>query len=168
MQLITPSIDYQQSYLNYISELGDEERYPFPLDFDHQDFPSMLARIDKFAKGEALAEGAVPSSTLWLIEAGEIIGVTNIRHFLSPQIAHCGGHIGMSIRPSYRGKGLGSTLMKLSINYLKAMDVKHIYVHCYQSNQASAQMIIANGGQLHSQVVIGEQTVLRFLITDNS
>lgn len=41
MQLILPNREYEQSYREYILELGEEERYPFPLDFDHSDFEEM-------------------------------------------------------------------------------------------------------------------------------
>jgi len=40
--LIKPCADFKASYDGYIRELGDEERYPFPLDFDHSDFPALL------------------------------------------------------------------------------------------------------------------------------
>ncbi|MGX5174334.1 hypothetical protein ACUR5C_09970 [Aliikangiella sp. IMCC44653] len=30
MDLILPSAEYKNSYIQYINELGDEERYPFP------------------------------------------------------------------------------------------------------------------------------------------
>ncbi len=43
MELILPSIDSQNSYLEYIAKLGNKEPYPFPLDFDHIDFSAMLS-----------------------------------------------------------------------------------------------------------------------------
>jgi hypothetical protein len=41
MELVLPSAKYIQSYNEYIEELGDEVRYPFPMDFDHQDIAQL-------------------------------------------------------------------------------------------------------------------------------
>ena len=168
MTLIRPSMEYRPSYLKYIAELGDEERYPFPLDFDCSDFQRMLDKIDDFANGVNLPSGFVQSSTFWLVEANEIIGVTNIRHRLNRAIEHCGGHIGLGIRPSYRGKGLGRLLMQLSIEWLLKRGVDPVHIHCYKNNPASANTIIANGGTLHSELDMDHQVVQRFLVTEES
>ncbi|CAM3799766.1 GNAT family N-acetyltransferase [Rheinheimera salexigens] len=156
MELVTPSIKYQQSYCDYIAELANEERYPFPLDFDFTDFEALLAKLADYAAGKNLPAGYVPSSTLWLVDNDQLLGVTNIRHYLNEQIKHCGGHIGLGIRPSYRGKGLGNLLMRLSIAHLKQKGVTPIHIHCYQDNYASANCIISNGGVLESELVLDE------------
>ncbi|WP_105254473.1 GNAT family N-acetyltransferase [Pseudoalteromonas sp. T1lg75] len=164
MELVTPSQALEQSYRDYIVELGAEERYPFPLDFDHQDFPALLARLDDFAKGMNLPAGFVPSSTLWLVDKGEILGVTNIRHTLNDAIAHCGGHIGLSIRPSKRGLGLGKVLMAKSIAFLQQRQVNEVHIHCYKDNQASGRTIISCGGRLDSEIEVGDKCVQRYVV----
>ncbi|CUA84870.1 GNAT family N-acetyltransferase [Pseudidiomarina woesei] len=164
LQLVVPSADYQASYLSYIAELGDEERYPFPLDFEHSDFPAMLARIAAFRLGEDIPQGYVPSSTFWLIRDGEIVGCTNVRHFLNAQIEHCGGHIGLSIRPSARGHGLGVHLMQLSIAEARRLGNNCVHIHCHAHNSASRALIVASGGVLHSDVVVDGEQVLRFRV----
>lgn len=104
-QLILPTAKLKASYDAYISELGSEERYPFPLDFDHSDFAAMLARIEGIRNGTQVPDGFVQSSTYWMVDGDEIIGCTNIRHRLNAQIEHCGGHIGLSIRPQLAHSG---------------------------------------------------------------
>jgi predicted acetyltransferase len=168
MTLIKPCMTYQDSYFGYIAELGNEERYPFPLDFDCTDFQRMLDKVDDFANGVDLPSGYVPSSTFWLIDANELIGVTNMRHHLNHAIEHCGGHIGLGIRPSYRGQGFGNLLMKLSIEWLFQRGVDPVHIHCYKNNPASANTIIANGGTLHSELDLDHQVVQRFLVTEES
>lgn len=103
MKLILPSAKYQASYCAYIDELGDEERYPFPLDFDYQDFGAMLARIEAF-------------------------------------------------RPSRRRQGLGNRLLSLTLEKAQQMGIEEVHIHCEKNNPASAAMIIANGGKLHSEI----------------
>jgi predicted acetyltransferase len=96
--LIRPSPEFEPSYREYIRELGDEERYPFPLDFDHSDFAALLQRLADLEAGENLPSGYVSSSTYWLAEGEEIVGVSNLRHTLNQEIKWRGGHIGLGVR----------------------------------------------------------------------
>ena len=36
--LVTPSVEYEESYRTYIDELGESERYPFTLDIEFDEF----------------------------------------------------------------------------------------------------------------------------------
>ncbi len=166
MKLVKPSKKYQTSYLGYIKELGDEERYPFPLDFAYDDFDALLEKLENFALGKKMPTGYVASTTLWLVENEEILGVTNLRHKLNKQIMFCGGHIGLSIRPSQRGKSLGNKLMNLSIKKLHCMGVNQIHIHCYKSNLKSAKIIMNNGGVLDSEINDKEKIVQRYIVED--
>lgn len=164
MQLISPTTKYKNNYIAYIKELGDEERYPFPLDFDYENFTDFLKKIEDYTTGTNIPNDAVPSSTFWLMNNDEIIGVTNLRHFLNKEIEFCGGHIGLGIRPSYRGKGIGKLLMAKSIEKLQLMGVDSVHIHCYKENTASAAMIVANGGELASELVDKSKVIQRYIV----
>ena len=166
MKLVKPSLKYHESYCCYILELGNEERYPFPLDFAYDDFDALLGKLENFALGKKLPTGYVPSTTFWLVEKGGILGVTNLRHQLNKQIMFCGGHIGLSIRPSQRGKNLGNKLMNLSIRKLHYMGVDKIHIHCHKSNLKSAKIIINNGGVLDSEINDNGTIVQRYIVED--
>lgn len=165
MQLILPSAEYEGSYRDYITELGDEERYPFPLDFDHADFSALLAKLEQFRMGADLPEGFVPSTTYWLVDQQEMIGVANLRHYLNARIERAGGHIGLGVRPRERAKGLGTTLLKLTLEQAFARGIQPVHVHCYKHNQASARMILANGGVLDSEIEDRGTLVQRYVIS---
>ena len=165
VELVRPSAKYESSYRAYIAELGDEERYPFPLDFDHVDFPALLCRLNDFEAGRNLPEGYVPSSTYWLVENGELAGVSNLRHFLNERIFNAGGHIGLGIRPRARGRGLGSLLLSLTIAEARRKGIGDLHIHCHKHNAASARMIMANGGVLASELRNGEDGIIqRFVV----
>ncbi|MEX0738965.1 MAG: GNAT family N-acetyltransferase [Pseudohongiella sp.] len=164
VQLILPNSDFERSYREYIEELGAEERYPFPLDFDHIDFAGLLAKLEQFRHGVDLPEGFVPSSTYWLVDEGEILGVSNLRHYLNDRIRHVGGHIGLGIRPSSRGRGLGNELMKLTIEKAIEHGIREIHIHCHKHNEPSAKMVKANGGTLESEVNDGGEIVQRYVV----
>jgi len=164
MKLVAPCWQYHASFIAYLESLGDEERYPFTLDLDSRDFAQYLQVLENYANGVALPEKTAQNSTLWLVEDGEIIGVTNIRHYLNEYIEHCGGHIGLGIKPSSRGQGYGSKLMGLSIEYLAQLGVKSAHVHCYKNNISSAKAIIANGGSLDSEIIENNQIIQRYIV----
>lgn len=166
IQLVRPSEKYANSYRAYIKELGDEERYPFPLDFDHSDFSALLRRLDDFEQGRNLPNGFVPSSTYWLIECGELVGVSNLRHLLNERIKNAGGHIGLSIRPMARGRGLGQRLLALTIMEARSKGLGELHIHCHKHNMASARMIRANGGVLVSELDDGTPagTIQRYIV----
>jgi len=163
-ELILPTTELENSYRGYIHELGDEERYPFPLDFEHNDFSAMLKRIEDFKTGLDIPKGFVQSSTYWLVDNNEIISCTNIRHCLNERIEHCGGHIGLGIRPLYRGKGLGNLLLKRSIEKAAELGIKPLHIHCHTNNIASCRMIESCGGELSSSVTVGNEEINRYLV----
>ena len=163
-KIISPSSEYFPSYLAYIEELGDEERYPFTLDLDFSSSEELFEILEKYTKGVDLPEGSAPNTTLWMVSGFEVIGVTNVRHMLNERIRHCGGHIGLSIRPSQRGKGLGTLLMKLSIEYLQKLGVDEIHIHCYRDNLSSALAITRNQGVLVSEINVDDKIVQRYIV----
>lgn len=165
MKLVSTSLTYQESYISYIKELGNEERYPFTLDLEYNNFQQLLKQLDDFSSGINLPNGTVQNSTLWLVDGAEIVGVTNLRHHLNEEITHCGGHIGLSIRPSRRGNELGNLLMQLSIQHLSKLGVKEIHIHCYKDNEASAKTIIHCGGVLDSEIQDNNHSVQRYIKT---
>jgi len=168
LKLELPNLELESSYRDYIEELGDEERYPFPLDFDHSDFLAMLERVEGFRTGAKVPAGMVSSTTYWLVDDNEIMGCTNIRHRLNKQIAHAGGHIGLSIRPSYRGKGFGKILLNMSLDKARALGIKEVHIHCHATNSASKAMIESCGGALDSTVKVGDEDISRYLIRASS
>lgn len=164
--LVLPSSAYAQSYRRYIAELGDEERYPFQLDLEHDDFEALLQRLQAFSQGIDIPDGYVPTSTYWLVEGDELLGVSSLRHHLNERIRERGGHIGLGIRPSRRGLGLGSHLLALTMQKAREHGIGELHIHCHKSNEASGRMIVRNGGVLHSELPGDDpaETVQRYMV----
>ncbi|MNM23128.1 hypothetical protein D3C81_335190 [compost metagenome] len=161
--LVKPHLRFKESYNNYINELADEERYPLTMDFDHTNFDSFLNKLKEYENGESLQEGHVANITYWLVEGSEIIGVSNLRPKLNEQIQYCGGHIGLGIRPSKRRNDFGSKLLELTIQEAWKLGLTELHIHCYKSNLASAKVIQANNGRLHSEIT-QDQVVQRYVV----
>jgi predicted acetyltransferase len=167
VRLILPALEYELSYRRYIDELGDEDRYPFPLDFDHADFAALLAKLEWFRHGIDLPDGFVPSTTFWLVDGEELVGVSNLRHTLNERIRFAGGHIGLGIRPAWRGKAHGRLLMQLTLDKAAERGIHPVHIHCYKDNAPSARMIRAVGGILDSEIEAEGHIVQRYLIHDD-
>jgi predicted acetyltransferase len=163
VMLVKPHLRFKESYNNYINELADEERYPLTMDFDHTNFDSFLNKLKEYENGESLQEGHVANITYWLVEGSEIIGVSNLRPKLNEQIQYCGGHIGLGIRPSKRRNDFGSKLLELTIQEAWKLGLTELHIHCYKSNLASAKVIQANNGCLHSEIT-QDQVVQRYVV----
>ena len=161
--LVKPHLRFKESYRSYINELADEERYPLTMDFDHTNFDSFLNKLREYEKGEFLQEGHVTNITYWLVDNNEIIGVSNLRPKLNEQIQYCGGHIGLGIRPSKRGQNFGSKLLEFTIQEAWKLGLTELHIHCYKSNLASAKVIQANNGYLHSEITL-DQVIQRYVV----
>lgn len=164
MKLVSPSLDYQLSYFSYIEELGDEERYPYPLDLEYQNFSQLVSLLNDYSNGINLPNGLVPNSTYWLVDGNDIVGCSHLRHRLNAQLELAGGHIGLGVRPSARGQGVGRTLMDLTLEKAKHKEINPVHIHCYSSNQASKKLIESVGATLSSTLPDDNhaQEVLRY------
>ena len=108
----------------------------------------------------------MPSSTFWLVDGEELVGVSNLRHRLNAGLREYGGHIGLGIRPSRRGQGLSVELLKRTIEQARARGIGEVHIHCHASNSASARMIQRAGGVLDAEGrrPAGRETLLRFIV----
>jgi len=87
----------------------------------------------------------------WLVDDGEFIGQSSIRPDLcTPYLLTYGGHIGYSIRPSQRRLGYGTTILALTLDAARTMELKRVLVTCDSDNTGSRKIIEHNGGQFES------------------
>ena len=171
LDLVVPDARLCDSYRGLVSDfaLAREKLIPFVLAFDDSDFAAMLARLDACSRGIGLPDGFVPHSTFWLVEDGtHVVGVSNIRHRLTPSLLREGGHIGYGIRPSARGRGLGAEILHRSLQRAREIGIRDVLVTCGADNVGSAGVIRRNGGVLESEAFLPERNeiVQRYWIRD--
>jgi predicted acetyltransferase len=116
---------------------------------DASDFSRILARVGVPRE----RPGFVPESIFWLVGGERILGVSRLRHWLTPELTHEGGHIGYDVRPSERRRGHGTTLLRLTLERAAARGITRVRVTCDADNLASRRVIEKNGG-----VLAGETT----------
>lgn len=130
---------------------------------DAQDFAGFLDRVRQDVEGRRIYPGGVvgvPTSQFWLIEAGHILGSSRLRHRLTPELEHEGGHIGYDIRPSARRRGWGTLLLQLTLERASDIGLRRVLITCDAANAGSIGVIENNGGILQAEVPAVRRRVL--------
>ncbi len=160
LRLVRPSIEYEASYRSFLAEFEkrQEKLIPFPLLLPVDDFRALVKRLRDAETGLGVPRGFVAHTTFWLIdEHGSMLGMSNLRHELTSQLAREGGHIGYSIRPSQRKSGYGKELLRLTLEQARLLGIKRALITCAKTNTGSVGVILANGGCFDSEEYISER-----------
>ncbi len=156
LRLVAPCVALKDTYLDMINEWqqSKEQFVPWVLSENSTDFPAMVTRLADYSRGILVPEGFVPHSTYWLVRGDDrILGAVNLRHYLNDHLRKFSGHIGMGIRPSERGKGYGTVILRLTLDIARRRGIKKVLMTCDTTNIASARAITRNGGVLDSEDV---------------
>lgn len=144
--LVEPNKKYQKSFENYAlayRKINDEHyfnKYKKAL----RNFQNYLNDLHNYSKGNNLTKGEVITSTFWLIDKKEVVGVVRIRH----QEVECAGHIGYDISPDHRNNGYGFQILKLALIMAIKIGIEEVILTCNIDNIASKKIIEKNNGKL--------------------
>ena len=117
--------------------------------FDEEtDYAQYLDRLRRERQGAELENGWVPTTYLVAVLEGRIVGRVSLRHELNDFLRDFGGHIGFGVVASYRGKGIGRELMRLSLPRAKSLGLERVLVTCSDENLGSRRIIESCGGVL--------------------
>ncbi|MEJ5868011.1 GNAT family N-acetyltransferase [Pseudokineococcus sp. 5B2Z-1] len=92
--------------------------------------------------------GRVHSTYRWIVEDDTYLGAIDLRHELNDFLLEAGGHIGYSVRPSARRRGLATWALARTLDRARTMGIDRVLLTCDPDNTASAKTIERNGGQL--------------------
>lgn len=108
----------------------------------------------------------VPDTTFFALdkERNIFVGAANIRLRLNERLLRDGGHIGDGIRPSERGRGYGTELVRLALEECRKIGIRRVLMVCDEDNRSSARTIEKNGGVLENTVQTDEGPVRRYWI----
>lgn len=142
LKLILPEEKYWQSFQDGLQEFKTN---PTPYDtcdvahaFDFTNFAAYKESYENARKGIGLKSGYVPMTVLWLIDDEKFIGIYTIRHYLTEALQRGGGHIGYSVIPSARGKGIAAQGLMLCCQYAHdVLDIQDALLCCHAANIAS-------------------------------
>ena len=113
-------------------------------DFVYEDW---LETIQLAEVGLGLPEGFVPAiKFLSFDETGLPLGFLALRLSLNDKLFVEGGHIGYSIRPSQRRKGLAKLQLELGLAEARKQGLERVLITCDEDNEASRRTILSAGG----------------------
>ena len=115
---------------------------------------------------ETVRPGLVPATTYLAVdEAGELVGMIDLRHRLNDYLLQFGGHIGYSVRKSRRRRGFATEMLALVLEEARKLGLDRVLVTCDKENTASARTIEKNGGVLENEVAEGGRMTRRYWVT---
>lgn len=90
----------------------------------------------------------VPVSTFWFVSGAEYYGAVTIRHELTSELRHDGGHIGYLVVPAHRRRGHATAMLGGACAICRGRGMADLLVTCNEDNIGSQRAIEANGGIL--------------------
>ncbi len=93
-------------------------------------------------------EGRVHATYWWIAESDIYLGAITLRHALTDFLVRAAGHIGYSVRPSERGRGLATWALRSVLPEARSLGLQRVLVTCDDTNVASARTIENAGGVL--------------------
>lgn len=113
-------------------------------------FSEWINDLERNKHEENLPVSYSPYTLYLAIENNEIVGAIVIRWKQVPILMAFGGLIGFSIRPTKRGNGYASEMLKLALYKLKSANIENVLITCKDFNIASKKVIEKNGAILEN------------------
>jgi predicted acetyltransferase len=99
-------------------------------------------------KGINLREGYVPDTLFLYVRKGDdaVCGMIDVRHYLNAYLSLAGGHIGYSVLPRERRKGIAASMLKAVLPYCRSIGLEKVMITCSKDNEGSRRTILHNHG----------------------
>ncbi|MFF4582491.1 GNAT family N-acetyltransferase [Streptomyces sp. NPDC001389] len=154
-ELIAPSPHLHSSWLDAQAEwgadahmdgagLGSDDDVDTP-----EGFEAWTRRLRRQADRTAVVEeGRVHATYWWIAEGDTYLGAIDLRHYLNAFLLDAGGHIGYSVRPSARRRGLAGWALGRVLYEARLMGMDRVLLTCDPGNEPSQRTIERAGGVL--------------------
>lgn len=90
---------------------------------------------------------------------GRIMGMLQVRHYLNDYLREYAGHIGYSVRPSERRKGVATAMLKEALPFCKSIGLDRVMIACEPNNPGSRGTILNNGGVYWRTVHMDDENI---------
>nr|WSX53631.1 GNAT family N-acetyltransferase [Streptomyces sp. NBC_00974] len=154
-ELISPTPRLQASWLASREEWGlDAPMDGAGLGFDDdvesaEGFAAWVERLHGYSDRRLpIEQGRVHATYWWIAEGDTYLGAIDLRHYLNAFLVDAGGHIGYSVRPSARRRGLAGWALGSVLYEARLLGIDRVLLTCDPDNEASVRTIEGNGGVL--------------------
>lgn len=165
LKLVKASMEFEPQITEMLEEWFSRETDITPYAIrrgDWRNFSHYLTTLEAGPDDPQL----VPDSTFFCLDEkrNRMVGAVNIRHRLNERLLLNGGHIGDGVRPSLRGRGIGTRMVGLALAECRKLGLDRVLMVCDKDNIPSARTIQSNGGVLENEVVVDGVTEQRWWI----
>lgn len=132
----------------------------------YENISDWIALQERLQEGKDMPEGMVPSDEYLYVRQNDdkVTGMLNIRHSLNEHLALYGGHIGYSVLPSERRRGIATRMLKDALPLCRKLGLDQILITCHKGNEGSRKVILNNGGSYEGDIVYQNIIVERYWI----
>lgn len=124
IEIVYPSEKYFGSFHEALSKVARERVYIEMIE------APPLEKVSGFQKDLISKNGPV----YYAIHNDRVVGWCDVFPEENPRQSHRGG-LGMGLLPEYRGKGIGSKLLKAVMDHAKKFGLEKVELHVYTSNE---------------------------------
>ena len=157
LYLVRPDLMYFERYNDMMTEwnrsgtqiapwfLGD----PFP---DVAAYARHVRMLDACRRTIPESPYAATDSYYAVDGEGRLVGAASLRLYLTEEGLAAWGHIGYGVRPSERGKGTATAILRLMLGEAEKAHIREILLGAHETNAASRRVIEKSGGMLLNTV----------------
>lgn len=167
LKLILPAPEHETAAMDFAAEFracGEPRIHGSAGLHNETDYSAWLKKLELWKNPALLPVGRTVSSTFFAMHEGQIVGIIDVRHELNDELLLHGGHIGYSVRPSKRGKGIATRMLSLALDFCRKLGIERALLTCDKSNPASARVMIKNGAVLENEIVQDSELLQRYWI----
>ena len=148
LKLVKPCLEMKKLIAPYVEDYREDTslfKVNMPKNllayWDDDDFSGYVENLRYKETSEDLPNGYVNSSTYWLMNDEEHLGMFEIRHKLTPKLIQQGGNIAYTVAPSQRGKGYAVNGVELCLREARKLGLKEVLITCDAGNEISFKVI---------------------------
>jgi len=172
IKLIMPSLEYGEDIFRFRQELIEANDVDSFAGYGSlrkfTNITEYLNITSKWMSVNTCPDGNVPSNSYIAVRVKDkrIVGIIDLRHHIDhPILGLWGGHIGYTVRPSERGKGIAKEMLRLNLQNFRHRKIEKIMSTCSCDNLASEKVIVSNGGVFEKEVIVDKEHIKRYRIT---
>ncbi|MBS2014863.1 MAG: GNAT family N-acetyltransferase [Deltaproteobacteria bacterium] len=155
IRLSLPRVELVASYLDLLEEIEANDGHVHPARPAPGEAPDgFVARLRAWEDEAPFDGDRVPQTTYWATVDTRVVGHIGLRRRLNDELASYGGHIGYTVRPSCRGRGIAKEMLRLVLETPAARATGRLLLTCAPDNVASIRTIEANGGVFERTVFV--------------
>lgn len=166
VKLIRPSLKYKNEILEFKRAFIDNSEHIIPgselLD-KKDDIEEWLEYVENNSKKESVSSDWVLTDTFMAFSKNKIVGIISLRHELNDFLKDY-GHIGFSVIPSERKKGIATSMLGEVLKVAKNNNMTEVQLSTEEKNIASIKTIEKMNGKYIRSFYLENQKINEYLI----